>query len=263
MNKPTFVLITALWKRPELTNLVLERFKNLKIEISDKFNLELIAVGSEGSESKKLSESKGFLYIEYKNSPLNIKFNQACIAAKQFDPFAVFKIDSDDWITSNIFEKYFELLQEGEDAIGLKDLYFLDLKGFRLGKWDGYGYFNTRMNRFESWRRKLKGRSHGVGRCFSNSAMQKLNWKLWDDNIEIDSWLDGNCDRRLRNHNMKIKSYKMSDLQVFAMDIKGGGANITIDTFKKLKIKMQNNPIDIISNYFPPEEVKNLLRLQY
>ena len=83
MNKPTFVLITALWKRPELTNVVLERFKNLKIEISDKFNLELIAVGSEGSESKKLSESKGFLYIEYKNSPLNIKFNQACIAAKK------------------------------------------------------------------------------------------------------------------------------------------------------------------------------------
>ena len=40
MDKPTIALITAVWKRPELTGLVLNRFKNIKFELSNKINLE-------------------------------------------------------------------------------------------------------------------------------------------------------------------------------------------------------------------------------
>ena len=67
MVKPTIALITAVWKRPELTGLVLNRFKNIKFELSNKINLELIAVGSEGDVSRRLCESRGFFYVEYEN----------------------------------------------------------------------------------------------------------------------------------------------------------------------------------------------------
>ena len=42
------VIITAVWKQFSLTELVLDRFNHIKSEISNKINLELVAVGSEG-----------------------------------------------------------------------------------------------------------------------------------------------------------------------------------------------------------------------
>ena len=61
MDKPTIVLITAVWKRPELTGLVLNRFKNIKVELSNKIKLALITVGSEGDVSRRLCETRFFL----------------------------------------------------------------------------------------------------------------------------------------------------------------------------------------------------------
>ena len=262
MKKPTIVLITAVWKRPELTEIVLERFKNIKFEISDKINLVLVAVGSEGHISRNLCETRGFLYIEHSNKPLNQKYNAACRATKQFDPDAVFKIDSDDWITGNTFNRYLEILNNGYDAVGLLDIYFLDLSDFKLGRWNGYGFFNNKVDRYEAWRRKLKGRTHGVARCFSRRVMEKLNWELWDDHLELNSWLDGNCDKRLKRYGFNIKGYKMKELNVFAMDIKGGGTNITKDTFAKLKIENIKTPFDFILSFFPLKEAEKLISLK-
>ena len=97
---------------------------DIKFELSNKINLELIAVGSEGDVSQRLCESRGFFYVEYENVPLNRKYNAACRTAKQFDPDAVFRIDSDDWITGNKFDRYLEILKNGVDVVGLSDIYF-------------------------------------------------------------------------------------------------------------------------------------------
>jgi|TARA_B100000315_G_scaffold141551_1_gene130581 hypothetical protein len=261
MDKPTIALITAVWKRPELTGLVLNRFKNIKFELSNKINLELIAVGSEGDASRRLCESRGFFYVEYENVPLNRKYNAACRTAKQFDPDAVFRIDSDDWITGDIFDRYLEILKNGVDAVGLLDIYFLDLSDFKLGKWDGYGFFNNKVDRYEAWRRKLKGRTHGVARCFSRRLMEKINWELWDEELELNSGLDRNCDKRLKRHGFKIKGFKMKELNIFAVDIKGGGTNISENTFGKLKLEMIKNPDQLLYSFFSETEINDLKQL--
>ncbi|MBH49563.1 MAG: hypothetical protein CMG69_02275 [Candidatus Marinimicrobia bacterium] len=261
MDKPTVALITAVWKRPELTKLVLDRFKNIQSELTDKINIKLIGVGSEGNKSRNLCESRGFFYVECENAPLNRKYNSASRATKQFNPDAVFRIDSDDWVTSDIFEQYLKKIEEGEDAVGLIDLYFLDLQQFILGKWNGYGFLNNRVDRYEAWRRKLKGRTHGVARCFSKRLMEALNWELWDDDLELNSWLDGNCDKRLKRYQFKIKGYRMRELGVLALDIKGGGTNVTKNTFKKLKLKLIQEPRKFLTSTFPESEVKNLFKL--
>ena len=71
MKERKVALITAVWKRHELTSLVLNRFRNIKDELAGTISLELIAVGSEGATSQKLCESHGFTYIEQDNMPLN------------------------------------------------------------------------------------------------------------------------------------------------------------------------------------------------
>ena len=91
MGQRTVALITAVWKRHELTDLVLNRFKSIKNEIADEINLELIAVGSEGTASRQLCEKHGFTYIEQDNMPLNRKYNAASRLAKTFNPDAVYR----------------------------------------------------------------------------------------------------------------------------------------------------------------------------
>ena len=71
MGKRRVTLITAVWKRHYLTGLVLNRFRNIKAELADMIDLELIAVGSEGDKSQELCENYGFAYVEYDNMPLN------------------------------------------------------------------------------------------------------------------------------------------------------------------------------------------------
>ena len=100
MGKRRITLITAVWKRHELTGLVLNRFRNIKRELSDTIDLELIAVGSEGDASRQLCENHGFTYVEQDNMPLNRKYNAASRLAQESNPDAVYRIDSDDWITS-------------------------------------------------------------------------------------------------------------------------------------------------------------------
>jgi hypothetical protein len=45
MGKRRVALITAVWKRHDLTGLVLNRFRNIKEELADTIDLKLIAVG--------------------------------------------------------------------------------------------------------------------------------------------------------------------------------------------------------------------------
>ena len=143
MGKRRVTLITAAWKRHYLTGLVLNRFRNIKAELADMIDLELIAVGSEGDKSQELCENYGFAYVEYDNMPLNRKYNAASRLAQESNPDAVYRIDSDDWITSDAITNSLTKIDEGHLAVGLLDMYFLDLASFRLGRWPGFGFFNN------------------------------------------------------------------------------------------------------------------------
>lgn len=258
MGKRRVTLITAVWKRHDLTGLVLNRFRNIKAELADMIDLELIAVGSEGDKSQELCENYGFAYVEYDNMPLNRKYNAASRLAQESNPDAVYRIDSDDWITSDAITNSLTKIDEGHLAVGLLDLYFLDLASFRLGRWPGYGFFNN-TKRMWAWRNR--GKTVGVGRCFSRELMDELGWEIWDQEPELSKWLDTNCDERLKERGHKIKGFTMQQLQTFAMDIKGGGENITTQTFSNLRIKWVKDAKSELYQHFPKEEVDSLIEL--
>ena len=126
MSGRIVALITAVWKRHELTALVLNRFRNIKDELADTIDVKLIAVGSEGDASRQLCENHGFAYVEQDNMPLNRKYNAASRLAQESNPDAVYRIDSDDWITSSAITNSLKKIDNGHLAVGLLDLYFLD-----------------------------------------------------------------------------------------------------------------------------------------
>jgi hypothetical protein len=258
MSGRTVALITAVWKRHELTALVLNRFRNIKDELAGTIDVNLIAVGSEGDASRQLCENHGFAYVEQDNMPLNRKYNAASRLAQESNPDAVYRIDSDDWITSAAITNSLKKIDDGHLAVGLLDLYFLDLVSFKLGRWPGYGFFN---NKKRMWAWRNRGKTVGVGRCFSRELMDKLGWEIWDQEPELSKWLDTNCDERLKERGHKIKGFTMEGLQTFAMDIKGGGENITTQTFSNLRIKWVKDAKSKLYQHFPKEEVDSLIEL--
>ena len=258
MSGRIVALITAVWKRHELTALVLNRFRNIKDELANTIDVKLIAVGSEGDASRQLCENHGFTYVEQDNMPLNRKYNAASRLAQESNPDAVYRIDSDDWITSAAITNSLKKIDDGHLAVGLLDLYFLDLVSFKLGRWPGYGFFN---NRKRMWAWRNRGKTVGVGRCFSRELMDELGWEIWDQEPELSKWLDTNCDERLKERGHKIKGFTMEGLQTFAMDIKGGGENITTQTFSNLRIKWVKDAKSKLYQHFPKEEVDSLIQL--
>ena len=258
MSGRIVALITAVWKRHELTALVLNRFRNIKDELAGTIDVKLIAVGSEGDASRQLCENHGFTYVEQDNMPLNRKYNAASRLAQESNPDAVYRIDSDDWITSAAITNSLKKIDDGHLAVGLLDLYFLDLVSFKLGRWPGYGFFN---NRKRMWAWRNRGKTVGVGRCFSRELMDELGWEIWDQEPELSKWLDTNCDERLKERGHKIKGFTMEGLQTFAMDIKGGEENITTQTFSNLRIKWVKDAKSKLYQHFPKEEVDSLIEL--
>ena len=91
--------------------------------------------------------------------------------------------------------------------------------------------------------------------------MDELGWEIWDQEQELSKWLDTNCDERLKERGHKIKGFTMQQLQTFAMDIKGGGENITTQTFSNLRIKWVKDAKSELYQHFPKEEVDSLIQL--
>ena len=91
--------------------------------------------------------------------------------------------------------------------------------------------------------------------------MDELGWEIWDQEPELSKWLDTNCDERLKERGHKIKGFTMQQLQTFAMDIKGGGENITTQTFSNLRIKWVKDAKSELYQHFPKEEVDSLIEL--
>ena len=54
------VLATTVWKRPELTDAVLAHYKAVRQSLADRMDLSLLAVGSEGRQSREICERNGF-----------------------------------------------------------------------------------------------------------------------------------------------------------------------------------------------------------
>ena len=208
MAPPIVALVTNVWKRPELTRHVLRVYARYRDELSGTIDLRLIAVGSEGEESRRTCEGCDFQHVEFPNSPLTAKRNAGLAAAREHSPDVVVMAGSDDMFSPDYFDAMIrETARHG--AVGLRDFYFLDPHRRQLGYWAGY-----------STERKTE--PIGAGRSYHRSTLAALDWMVWPPDEPADRGLDRLAFLRLRSHNITLVPLRMADLGVWGVDIKAG-----------------------------------------
>ena len=194
------VLGTAIWGRDELTRIVLSYYK----ELSRYYDLELIAIGSEGDVSRSIAYDCGWDYIEHLNYPLTDKFNMLSRIAGDYDNMDAFMlIGSDDLVNRHVFNHYFKTYnRDTQHMLGFEKCYFYDACLNKLYDFNGYKIMN--------------GSSIGAGRIFSRSVLEKADYQLWIPS-DKNRGLDINCSKRLKELN--IPEYAISSMSPEAVII--------------------------------------------
>ena len=229
-GKMTLVILTCVWKRPRLTEIVLTYYSRLKEEMKDVLDLELVAIGSEGEQSKDICEACGFHYHEHENQPLSEKWQYGLKKTQEFNPDAVIIMGSDDLITRKILEFYIEKIKQGHLLVGIKDFFIYESKLKKLAHWRGYGKLNDGHRMDETI---------GLGRCLTRPLLDKIDFQIWGG-LNLNRNLDGAMTQRLKevgifpvaeedallvNVDGKLLhaghiGYKLEDTNGFAVDIK-------------------------------------------
>lgn len=202
---PKLVLLTCVWGRHHLTEIVLSYYQFIQKQLTGRVELILVAVGSEGQVSRKLCEDCGFNYFEYPNLPLNEKWNFGLGQARAFGADGLVTIGSDDLVEESVFDRYAALLKEGIGFFGFKDAYFVDLsEPSQSIHWHGYGGLvkdNGMPHRLNE--------TIGLARLYSHELLETLNYSLWDG-LPINRGLDGRAKQKLIQIGMLPLRYDQS-----------------------------------------------------
>ena len=275
----TLVLLTCVWGRPQLTEIVLSYYQKLRTQLAGQVNLVLLAVGSEGNASRTLCESFDFDYVEHPNLPLSDKWEAGLKAARQFEPDGVVTIGSDDLVSASLFTRYNQLLDDGVFFCGLVDAFFLDLvERNKLLHWHGYG--GLAQERGMPWR---LNETLGMGRLYSRVLLDWLDYSLWNG-VHVNKGLDGAAKRRLYGLGMQPVlprhttplvyqgasyqfgqlAYRMKDLDICALDVKSPAANVTqMASYNQHKEAntLRSDSWDFLMQVFPADTVEALKKL--
>lgn len=195
-------IVCAVYKRPELTAIFLNYYAQLK----KKYNVVLIAVGSEGDISRNICESNQWHYVEYPNNPLSFKVNRAFMEAKRFDVDAVIWIGTDDFMSEGLIQYYFENFSAETPAVmGLSDLYF-------------YSVFHDKTIHFKYHEDKGYEKSMGTARFCSRSVLEKVNY-IMVPHTETRG-IDFHAMENLKKHGVWEETFTMSQAGGICVDIK-------------------------------------------
>jgi hypothetical protein len=203
LNK--IAICIPIYKRPIITNFVLNHYKKIKKDLEKEIDIILICVGSEGEFSEFISYINDFIYIECPNEPLSQKLNAAYLEAKKYNVDACLKVDSDSIISVEFFYYYDKLINNKIDYSGILDIYFV-VKDMYL-YWGGYEGVKY-------------GQTTRVGRFLSKRLLDHLNWRPWGDLI-INRYLDNGLTERVKDITWLITdSIKCSDVDGICIDLK-------------------------------------------
>jgi hypothetical protein len=224
-KKKTIAIVTGVWQRPEVFEIFAKVIDHL-IKNSD-FNYHVIVAGSEGEQSRKMVESKGYIYLEVPNTPLAAKMNATTIKAREFGCDYVLCVGSDDVIHPTLMNQYAKRIDAEIDFIGVTDFYFYDIESKRSLYWGGYR---------EKYR---KGATAGAGRLISARLMAKWNWQPWEN--KHSHILDNSMEDKLKAlPDVKIETFSLESTGSFALDIKSS-TNMT-------PFELWDNTIEIKTN---------------
>ncbi len=200
------VILTAIWKRPEVFEYFKTFYKRVRKDMKDYLDIECVVVGSEGKASEALCIEDGMYYVECDNQPLCVKWSVGSMACEQLNPDYVLCMGSDDIFCTRLMDEYYKHIQQGYDYICLKDSYFFNVDDKKGVYWGGYT---------KSYN---KGISAGVGRCISKRLATVWKWRFWDTGH--DAVVDQGMEERLKMSPHTKKMVSCRELNMLCLDIK-------------------------------------------
>lgn len=171
-------VVCAFWRRPQLTAAMFAWTARMAKRCNG-FDMDLIAVGSEGESSRQCAEQAGWFYVEVPNEPLGRKWQSGVDVAMARGANAVMLLGSDDFGTEHVFRAAAKAIFEDDATVfGFSDFYFIG-QGPRACYWPGYTESSGRM-----------GEPMGAGRTFSRELLDAVRGRLWHDDLErgLDQW---------------------------------------------------------------------------
>jgi hypothetical protein len=198
VSKVNPVIVTGMWKRPDIFDIFAKHTATLGIDV--------IVAGSEGKVSQRQAEKYGFKYIEIENQPLATKMNATTIKAVEDGYSHVICLGSDDLISKELLNEFIRLMKKGYDFIGVLDWYFYDTTTGKASYWGGY------------IDRQRKGHTCGAGRVISASLLKEWNNAPWE--VQHSDFLDNSMQGKLLKTNRHVKTFRLKDRGLFAVDVK-------------------------------------------
>ena len=140
-KKIKILFLACAYNRPKILRLALMGLNRLK-EIHDFDTL----IACSDSESVKVCEEFGVNYFEFINLPIGVKKNELFRRGVEGNYDYYIEFADDDLMTNLLFEKYIELMEQGENYIRPKGLYFYDTttkKGLKFNPSNTFGAFRV------------------------------------------------------------------------------------------------------------------------
>lgn len=197
-------ILTALWARPNITMIFLDRMMNIK----NRYGIEVVAVGSD-DEYRDECAAREIIYTDFENKPLGAKWNHGLKVCQNLDTTHMMILGSDDFVSDEFIEYELEFGKD-IDFGGCKDLYMLGANPRRRG-YNQFYYF------------RYKGYLVGPGRIFSRRILDLLGWQGWDNSRN--AGLDGSIAKAVKRLGDTVKrgSFFIKDHDLFVVDVKTPG----------------------------------------
>lgn len=188
-SKINLLIYLAVWRRPEITELCFIGIERMKKH--NAYSIQTFAVISE-PEMIQLCNKYGVKWVMADNYPLGSKKNQGLQEAKKLDFDYLMEIGSDDLVTNELLTQYLDYFGTHQ-FFGISDAAYLDSES-------------------GTCRRLISHKStYGAGRVISRKLIERMNWKLWND--DINRGLDNNSTLRIET-TTKVKFHKVPPTDV-------------------------------------------------
>ena len=216
--------------------------------IQKRFGVETLVVGSEGWDSKGVTEKYGLHYREHPNNPVSDKWNFGMSVMKQdkFNPDYVMILGSDDLVSDSLIEFYLKVIESGGyDIFGIRDSYYFGLNHKRdkfgvCGYWKGYPH----------------GGMIGYARVFSKAIMEKVDWRPWISGKN--SGLDFSVSQKFKDNGVTgtSKTFSIKEKDFLHIDIKTAG---NISSMSPLNLEEVDYK-ELLNKHLQPREADAIIR---
>lgn len=190
------------------------RIDTVKYAVSRSPKVERLIVYSNDKDVFELDNST---WIKHENNPISMKWQRGVEELRNIDFDYAMMMGSDDWFCDGVIpliEKH-----KGFDKIAFNDIYFEDIENAKAYYWGGY---------------EKKKKTAGAGRCYSKSFLEKIDYKLWE--TEINKGLDAASSKRIMDFKPKKKVLNCKKNKVIICDVKDGMGLTSLNKFTNLEL---------------------------